>query len=290
MLTDTVNVDRGRVVNPRQRSVFFVSDNTGITAETLGNALLAQFPEFSFERHVLPFTDTVAAARRAVGVIRAAVSGPDATSTGADPIVFVTVRAADVAAEFQQAPGEIIDLLGPHLAQLEEVLETSRTGDATVYHRVGDLDSYHDRIDAVEYTFTHDDAQSLRHVDRADLIIIAPSRCGKTPTAMYLALQHGLRVANYPLTSDDRPGVLPEAVAPFRDRLFGLTTTPQRLSQVRGERHPGSGYASLARCRTELRDAETLYRDNGIPFINSHAMSVEEMASVILTTMKLRHR
>ena len=285
MLADTANGDRERVVSPKRRPVFFVSDSTGITAETLGNALLVQFPDFDFERHVLPFTDSVEAARRAVGIIRAAADG-----SAVKPIVFVTVRAAGVAEEFQDAPGEIIDLLGPHLTHLEEALDTIRTGEATEYHRVGDLARYHERIDAVEYTFAHDDAQSLRHIDRADLIIVAPSRCGKTPTAMYLALQYGLRVANYPLTDDDTPGVMPEAIAPYRDRLFGLTTTAQRLSQVRGERRPGSGYASLARCRTELRDAETLYRDNGIPFINSHAMSVEEMASIILTTMKLRHR
>ncbi|MGV0870188.1 pyruvate, water dikinase regulatory protein [Corynebacterium kalidii] len=262
------------------RPVFFVSDSTGITAETQGNALLAQFPGFSFRRRVLPFVDSVDAAARAV----ATIAGEDGTV----PIVFVTIRDAEVAAVVSTASGEVIDLLGAHLAHLEQFLGAERTGTSTEYHRVGDLGRYHDRINAVEYTIEHDDAASFRGLDSADLIILAPSRCGKTPTAMYLALQHGLRVANYPLTDDDTPGHLPDAVAPFRDRLFGLTTTVQRLSQVRGERRPGSDYASVPRCRTELRQAEKLYRSHRIPYVDSHAMSVEEMSSVILTRMNLR--
>lgn len=266
------------------RPVFFVSDSTGITAETLGNALLAQFPEQQFDRRVLPFVATAQDAEHAVGQIRTASSG----KTGVTPVVFVTVRSEEVAQVVNRAPGEVIDLLGAHLTRLERVFGERRTGHATEYHRVGDLSRYHDRINAVEYTIEHDDAASFRRIDRADLIILAPSRCGKTPTAMYLALQYGLRVANYPLTEDDAPGVLPAAVRPYRERLFGLTTTARRLSQVRGERRPGSDYASLARCRAELREAETLYRTNNIPYIDSHAMSVEEMSSLILTRMNLR--
>lgn len=268
-----------------ERLVFFVSDSTGITSETLGNALLVHFPQVSFSRRVLPFVDSVEQARRAVQEIT-----DIASVSGDDPIVFVTVRDPAVVEEMNRAPGEIIDLLGSHITRLETVLGIPRTPDATAYHRVGDLARYHDRIDAVEFSIAHDDAASFTHLDRADLILLAPSRCGKTPTAMYLALQHGLRVANYPLTEDDRPGELPEVLGPYTDRLFGLTTTAGRLSEVRGERRPGSGYASLSRCRSELRHAETLYRTHRIPFIDSHAMSVEEMSSIILTTMNLRHR
>jgi regulator of PEP synthase PpsR (kinase-PPPase family) len=275
---------RTTAVEPNRRPVFFVSDSTGITAETFGNALLAQFPDFTFRRRHLPFVDSVEAARSAVARITRETGGG-----GPTPLVFLTVRDPAVASELATAPGEVVDLLGPHLTRLEKILGTVRTGNDTAYHRVGDLARYHDRIDAVEFSVAHDDATSLADLDRADLILLAPSRCGKTPTAMYLALQHGLRVANYPLTEDDTPGELPAVLRPHRDRLFGLTTTPARLSQVRGERRPGSGYASLSRCRAELRSAEQLYRSNGIPSIDSHAMSVEEMASIILTTMDLRH-
>ncbi len=135
----------------------------------------------------------------------------------------------------------------------------------------------------------HDDGQSLRALDIADVVIVAPSRCGKTPTTMYLALQYGLLVSNYPLTDEDFPAEgLPPSIAPYAARCFGLTTTPLRLSQVRHERRPGSRYASLAQCTIELRRAEDLYRRNRIPFLNSSTKSVEEMSAVILQTMKLR--
>lgn len=276
---------RTHMVDTTGRPVYFVSDSTGITADTLGNALLAQFPDLDWQRHHLPFIESVETARRAVDQI----TTESADAPGHTPLIFVTVRDTAVAAELSKAPGEVIDLLGTHLARLEDILGTERSGRATAYHRVGNMERYHDRIDAVEFSIAHDDAADLRHLEMADLILLAPSRCGKTPTAMYLALQHGLRVANYPLTEDDRPGELPPALVDHTDRLFGLTTTAQRLSEVRGERRPGSGYASPARCRAELRQAEQLYRTYRIPYIDSHAMSVEEMASIILTTMDLRH-
>jgi regulator of PEP synthase PpsR (kinase-PPPase family) len=142
---------------------------------------------------------------------------------------------------------------------------------------------------AVEYAIEHDDGQSMRALDLADVIIIAPSRCGKTPTTMYLALQYGLLVANYPLTDDDFPSDgLPRTVTPYVDRCFGLTTTPLRLSQVRHERRPNSTYSSLAQCTLELRRAEDLYRRNRVPFLNSSTKSVEEMSAVIMQSMRLR--
>lgn len=261
-------------------SVFFVSDSTGITAETLGSALLAHFPGFDVDRRVFSFVDTIEAARAVVRQVQASES---------PSIVFMTVRTGDVAAVLTAIKGTVVDLLGGHLAELETVLGVQSSTDIVKYHGVGDFERYHTRMRAVEYAVEHDDAQSLRMLNVADLIIIAPSRCGKTPTALYLALQHGLRVANYPLTEDDLPhGQLPTAVAPHLGRCFGLTSTPQRLSQVRQERRPGSAYASVSQCRRELRWAERLYRTHRIPHLNSEAKSVEEMAAVILQAMSLR--
>jgi regulator of PEP synthase PpsR (kinase-PPPase family) len=264
------------------RPVFVVSDSTGITAETQGRALLAHFPGIVFEWTILPFVDTPAKAADALADIAAA-----GRRAGVPPVLFVTVRHPDVARVVVTAEAEVIDLLGPHLDQLEVALGEPREPTMVPFHAISDLQRYQSRMQAVEYTIQHDDAQSLERLADAQLVIIAPSRCGKTPTAMYLALQHGLRVANYPLTDDDTPGVLPDALKPVLSRCFGLTTTPRRLSEVRSERRPGSTYAGLMTCRRELGDAESLYRRYRIPFLDSHAMSVEEMASVILTRMHL---
>ncbi|WP_245861222.1 pyruvate, water dikinase regulatory protein [Microbacterium aurantiacum] len=265
------------------RDAFFVSDSTGITAETLGNALLANFPGVRFRRHTVPFVDTVDGAQNVIGSIRS--SG----STGGAPIVFTTVKSAQILAALSGSGAVMIDLLGGHLRELETSLGSAASEQLGQYHGVGDIERYFARMRAVEYAIEHDDGQSMRALDIADVIIIAPSRCGKTPTTMYLALQYGLLVANYPLTDDDFPADgLPRAVAKYAAKCFGLTTTPLRLSQVRHERRPDSTYSSLAQCTLEIRRAEDLYRRNRVPFLNSSTKSVEEMSAVIMQSMRLR--
>lgn len=266
-----------------RRAVYFVSDSTGITAETLGSALLANFPAVPFARHTIPFVDTAHGARDVVADI------DRAAADGLAPLVFTTVKHVELRRILTSSRAVTIDLLAGHLTELERALGTTASEQLGQYHGVGDMQRYLERMRAVEYAIEHDDGQSARALDIADVVIIAPSRCGKTPTTMYLALQYGLLVANYPLTDDDFPtDGLPRAVARFADRCFGITTTPLRLSQVRHERRPGSRYASLEQCTLELRRAEDLYRRNRVPFLNSSTKSVEEMSAVIMQTMKLR--
>ncbi|MFV0375043.1 pyruvate, water dikinase regulatory protein [Microbacterium sp.] len=266
-----------------RRSAYFVSDSTGVTAETLGNALLANFPGIEFQRHVIPFVDTEAGAQNVVRDVDAAAAA------GTVPIVFTTVKSAAVRTVLGQSRAVIIDLLRGHLTELETALGTTASEQLGQFHAVGDVERYFARMRAVEYAIEHDDGQSRRALDIADVIIIAPSRCGKTPTTMYLALQYGLLVANYPLTDDDFPtDGLPATVSRYANRCFGLTTTPLRLSQVRFERRPNSRYASLDQCARELRRSEDLYRRNRVPFLNSSTKSVEEMSAVIMQSMKLR--
>ena len=267
--------------------MFFVSDGTAITAETLGNALLVRFPDVPLARHTIPFVNTAATAADAVGTIAHA-------SASTPALVFSTIRDLAVREVVATAPAIVIDLLGGHLREVEAALGVSAQPGRGTVHSLGDLDRYHARMWAIEYAIEHDDGQSLRALDRAQVIIIAPSRCGKTPTSMYLALQHGVVVANYPLTDDDLPvggtptGQLPAPLRPHAERLFGLTANPQRLSHVRDARRPGSPYASLAQCTREVRWAESLYRHHGIPYLDSTDRSVEEMSAVILTTLRRR--
>ncbi len=267
---------------PPVRAVFFVSDSTGVTADTLGSALLANFPGFVFARQTVPFVETVDGAEAVVGDIEAAARA------GRQPIVFTTVKRTEVKRALSATSATTIDLLGGHLTELEDTLGVTASEQLGQYHAQGDSERYFARMRAVEYAIEHDDGQSKRALDIADVILVAPSRCGKTPTTMYLALHYGLLVANYPLTEDDFPTEdLPPMIAPHRERCFGLTTTALRLSQVRHERRPNSRYSSLAQCTLELRRAEDLYRRNRVSFINSATKSVEEMSAVIMQTMKL---
>lgn len=265
------------------RAAYFVSDSTGVTAETLGNALLANFPSIAFDRRTIPFIDTEAEALKVVAEIDAAVR------LGSEPIIFTTVKRAALREILGSTSATTIDLLAGHLTQLEATLHTTASEQLGQYHGVGNMHAYLARMRAIEYAIEHDDGQSKRGLDQAAVIIIAPSRCGKTPTTMYLAMQYGLLVANYPLTDDDFPAdELPEAIRAETRRCFGLTSTPMRLSQVRQQRRPNSRYASLDTCSMEIRRAEDLYRRNRVPFLNSSTKSVEEMSAVIMQTLKLR--
>jgi [pyruvate, water dikinase]-phosphate phosphotransferase / [pyruvate, water dikinase] kinase len=267
---------------PSSTPVFFVAGGTGISAETLGNLMLQQFPSLTFVRRKFPFVTTVERARE----VRALFD--EACTDSVTPLVFSSVSDERIRQELQQTKAAFIDLFGSHLDTVERVLRVNATHGVASLHGLGDTRRYDARMKAIEYSMEHDDGASVRHLEAADLILVAPSRCGKTPTSMYLALQHGLKVANYPLVEEDFDrGGLPRPIRGMVDRCFGLLSTPARLSQVRGERRPGSTYASMAQCSYELRRAEALYRAHGIPSINSASMSVEEMAAVIMQSSKL---
>lgn len=266
----------------RGTPVFFVAGGTGISAETLGNLMLAQFPSLRFVRRKIPFITTVEQARAVVEQLDAA------TTDSVTALVFSTVSDEEVRQELQRTKGAFIDLFGTHLDTVERVLHVNASHSTAPLHGLGDTGRYDRRMKAIEYAMEHDDGASLRNLEQADLILIAPSRCGKTPTSMYLALQHGLKVANYPLVDEDFDSVhLPRPIRTLGEKCFGLLSTAARLSQVRTERRPGSRYASLAQCSFELRRAEALYRTHRIPSINSASMSVEEMAAVIMQSSRL---
>jgi [pyruvate, water dikinase]-phosphate phosphotransferase / [pyruvate, water dikinase] kinase len=261
--------------------VFFLSDSTGISAETMGNALLIQFPELHFERRLIPFITTVEEARKVVAMLDEAMAGP------VTPLAFSTTALTEIRDELHKTTCPLIDFFDLHMQRVESILGVQGMRQASRLHGVGDVHRYNARMAAVEYAIEHDDGQSLRALDKADVILVAPSRCGKTPTTMYLALQHGVFVANYPLVEEDfEVTELPRPIRGLRPRCFGIVSTPARLSQVRQERRPNSRYASLEQCTYELRRAEALFRSHRIPVINSSAKSVEEMSTVILQTVK----
>ena len=264
--------------------VFFLSDSTGISAETMGNALLIQFPDLHFERRLIPFISSVEEAQKVVEILDAAAAGP------VTPLAFSTTALTEIRTELHKSVCPLIDFFDLHMSRVEAILGVPGMRVAARLHGMGDVQRYNQRMQAVEYAIEHDDGQSMRALDKADVILLGPSRCGKTPTTMYLALQHGVFVANYPLVEEDFDSSgLPRPVAGLRDRLFGLTTTPSRLSEVRQQRRPNSRYASPEQCSFELREAEALYRAHRIPVVNSAARSVEEMSTVILQQLSRIH-
>src|SRR6195952_3042063 len=262
--------------------VYFLSDSTGISAETMGNALLIQFPQLRFERSLIPFISSVAEARDVVARLDAVLDASDRT-----PLVFTTAANDDVRLELRKMRCPLIDFFDLHMQQVEAILETTGERTGARLHGVGDVQRYNSRMAAIEYTIEHDDGQSVRSLDKADVILVAPSRCGKTPTSMYLALQHGLFVANYPIVEEDLEVTeLPRPVRHLRERCFGLITSPARLTAVRQERRPGSQYASLEQCTFELRRCQAMFNRHHLPVVDSSTKSVEEISTMILQRLK----
>ena len=266
-----------------RRSVFFISDHTGITAETLGRGLLSQFDHIEFSRSTLPFVDTLEKAHAAMERIALA-----AAESGARPIVISSITDPAIRAQITAADALVFDVFEAFLPGMEQELGAAPSRAVGQFHRVNN--SYSSRIDAVNFALAHDDGLGAR-LEEADIILVGVSRCGKTPTSLYLALQYGLLAANYPLTEEDfERGKLPAWAHPFHAKLFGLSISPARLQQIRQERRPDSSYASLATCQREIHQAETIFRNLNIPFLDSTTMSIEEIASTIVHQTGLQPR
>lgn len=269
-----------------RRSVFYISCRTGITVETLGHGLLTQFHGMPFEHISLPYVDTVEKAREAVEQINAA-----AAHDGVRPIVFTTLIAPEVRGTVAACDGLFFDFLGRFVEPLAEELGIAATPTVGLSHGMVDYERYKTRIDAVQFAQLNDEHLRARDYNEADLILIGVSRCGKTPTCLYLALQFGLRAANYTLQPKHlEKGELPTRLQPFHKRLFGLTIDPERLHQIRSQRKPDSEYASLKQCRLETQLAEQLLEAQGLPCANATAVSIEEIATKILHQSKLHRR
>ncbi len=259
------------------RQVFFLSNGTAITAETLGLSLLAQFPDHHFQTRTIPFVDTLEKAHNVRDEINACTE-----DGGQLPIVICTMEDAELIKIINQTRARVIDPFGDFLPRLEKVLATQHH-QPRQSHRTVNQSVYESRIDAIDYAMAHDDGGRIHNYDEADIILVGVSRSGKTPSCLYLALQFGIKAANYPITEEDMEGdQLPRPLAPFRERLYGLTTDLQRLVNIRQERRPDSRYSSMKQCRYELTAVEEMYQRHRIKYINTARMSVEEISARII--------
>jgi regulator of PEP synthase PpsR (kinase-PPPase family) len=269
-----------------ERDVFFVSDGTGITAETLGQSVLAQFDRLHVLVHRISFVDNPDKARDAVARINEV-----ALRRGRRPIVFSTLVDSRTNEILGSATALILDAFGTFVVPLERELGVKSTHTIGRFHAMSDSEKYKNRIEAINFALTHDDGQLVAGLHQAEVILVGVSRSGKTPTSLYLAMHYGVKAANYPLIPEDfERAQLPSALPPYRERLFGLTIAPERLAEVRRERRPNSRYASLENCLYEVTQAERLMRREGIRWLSSTTKSIEEIAATILQEWLPEHR
>jgi regulator of PEP synthase PpsR (kinase-PPPase family) len=269
-----------------RRTVFFVSDQTGVTAETMGHSLLTQFDGQAFRQVTLPFISTVDKAEEAVRRINAT-----GAAEGVRPVIFSTLVQEDMREIIKRANGLFLDFFDAFLGPLELELKVKSSRAQGRAHGMLDIGAYTLRINATNFALANDDGAVTRDYDRADLVLVGVSRSGKTPTCLYMALQYGIFAANFPFADEEfESGALPASLAKVHRKLYGLTIAPERLQQIRNERRPNSKYSSPPQVEFEVRAAEAIFRRYDIPCINTTECSIEEIASRILDKTGLERR
>lgn len=269
-----------------ERTVFVVSDSTGITAETFSHSVLSQFEQVKFETVRVPFIDTPEKA-----AIAAERINRNAEQTNTQPLVFSTLVSPESVSVIQNANCIFLDLFSAFVQHIENALGLKSSHSVGRSHMDAQSDQYKKRIEAINFSLAHDDGQFVKGLEQAEVILVGVSRCGKTPTSLYLAMQYAIKAANFPLTPDDFDrGTLPATLAPYRGKLFGLSIQPERLAEIRNERRPNSQYASLVQCRHEVAEAERLMRMENIPWLSTTTKSIEEIATKVLSEVDLGTR
>lgn len=266
------------------RTVYFLSDRTGITAETLGHSLLTQFDGVNWRRNSIPFLDSIEKAIDSAERINRA-----AARDGQRPLVFSTLVDDEIRGIINQAECVFYDFFGTFIDSMEKELQQQSAHAIGRSYDMRDAASYFERMEAINYTLNNDDGVSAKNFGKADIILVGVSRSGKTPTCLYLALHYGISAANYPLTEEDMDSMrLPNILVPFKEKLFGLTLNAEQLHKIRQERRPNSHYASLSQCQQELQWQQSLYRMNNIPFLDSSNVSIEEISAAIMSRCGLK--
>ena len=262
--------------------VFYISDGTAITAEVFGHAVLSQFP-VEFEALTVPFVETILKAEKVKQQINDSY-----ITTGLRPVVFHSIVNPEIRDIIYSSEGLDYDFLNTFVSPLEKQLGIEAKPVINRTHGQGNM-GYDSRMEAINYTMENDDGQTMKHMDEADIILLGVSRCGKTPSSLYLSMQFGIKAANYPFVEDDMDNLkLPEALKRNKSKLFGLTIDPQRLHEIRQVRMENSRYSSLRQCRIEVKEVEMMYKKERIPFVNSTYHSVEEISAKILDISGLK--
>lgn len=270
-----------------ERTAFFLSDRTGITAETLGNSLLTQFDNVRWNKISIPFIENIALADEATRRINEA-----AERDGRRPLIFSTIVQSEIREHIAACSRCIVyDFFDTFIESMEKELNLQSAHAVGRSHSMLDDQAYFQRISAINYTLNNDDGISLKNLDKADIILVGVSRSGKTPTCLYMAMQYGIAAANYPLTEEDMDKLaLPDGLKPYKDKIFGLTLSVENLHRIRNERRPNSRYASLPQCKKEIQWQENLYKMTSIPYIDTTAISIEEIATIILNRKNLKRQ
>lgn len=268
------------------KTIIYLSDGTGITAETVGHSLLTQFKDVSIRSVTIPYVDSVDKAKLALDKINTIYEQDQSI-----PIIIATLVNNEVNEIINQSKGKMFELYDILLDPFAKSLDGQLSHTIGKSHGIHDSKIHQARIDAINFTMQTDDGVNIENYKNADIILTGPSRSGKTPTCLYLAMQFGVSAANYPLVNEDLQKIdLPKALTKYKHKIFGLQIEPDRLQTIRHERQGTSRYSSMTQCIWEINKITKLYKQYSIPYLNTTTFSIEEIATKILAIMGLKKK
>ena len=259
-----------------------VSDSTGETLESVAKAGLARFEGVEAIKHFWPMVRSEGHLDRVFEEI------------GKRPgLVIYTLVSGPVRARLEDrcvAMGlPMVSALDPTIDALSQLLGQTATTRPGRQHLMDA--AYFRRVDAINYTMVHDDGQQSENWEEADIVLAGVSRSSKTPTSIYLA-NRGYKTANMPVVPQSPP---PASLFALQNPLVvGLTTSPERLVQIRRNRLITMGqtadtdYVELDRVAAEVAYARRLFADHDIPVIDVTRRSIEESAAAIINLVQAR--
>ena len=263
--------------------IYLVSDSTGETLDRIFIALKAQFKNFNYETNHFSFTRTENQVSKILETCKKQKKA----------IILYTI-VDDKLAEFLTSEANKIKVpcfgvLGNLILSFSKLLNQKAIHKPSAQHVLDD--DYYKRIEAIQFTMSHDDGKKVDDINDADVILLGVSRTSKTPTSIYLA-NRGYKTVNIPLVLDQK---FPEDLKINKTScIIGLIADPERLSDIRRNRvaimkdQNLKEYTDLNSIKKEVEDSKNLFKKNNWPIIDVTRRSVEETAASILKIIEIK--
>ena len=259
-------------------NVYLVSDSTGETLDRIFLSLKSQFENFEYEKKEFAFVRTEQQIDKII---------KECNEVESSLILYTIVEtklAKYISNQSQKNNVPCFGILGNLILSFSKLLNQKAIHKPSAQHVLDE--DYYKRIEAIQFTMSHDDGKRVDDINSADVILLGVSRTSKTPTAIYLA-NKGFKTSNIPLVNENSiPQILKDR--PKISCIVGLSTEPERLVDIRKNRmsslkeNENKSYTDLEKIKKEVNDAKGTFRKYGWPTIDVTRKSVEETAASVI--------
>jgi len=265
--------------------VYLISDSTGETLDRIFLALKAQFSNFKCKSHMCSFTRTE---NQIIKILQVCKKNKDSS-------ILYTIVDTQLAQFLKTKSKEenipCFGVLGDLILQFSKLLHRKASRIPSGQHA---LDAeYYNRIDAIQFTMSHDDGKVTNDIEKSEIVLLGISRTSKTPTSIYLA-NRGYKTCNIPIVNKNSIPI--ELIKNFKTScVIGLTAEPSRILDVRKNRmnfmdeKKSVSYTNIENIKSELEMAKNIFKQNNWPIIDVTRKSVEETAASIIKIYDIIH-